>query len=271
MPTKIEWTDEAWNPVTGCTKVSAGCTNCYAEAMSKRLQAMGLQKYRNGFRVTTHPDALEQPLRWRKPRRVFVCSMGDLFHEDVPDDFINQVIDVMGYEKKTARHTFLVLTKRVDRMVNLLKGIGPRPKPEWISWRAPDETPNIIWGVSVEDQNTADERIPILLQAPAARRFVSVEPQLAPVDLTCITPIRVDRGLYGQNVLDQKYQSIDWVICGCESGPNRRPFDNDWARSLRDQCQSANVPFFFKQGRDEKNRVVHMPELDGRVWDQMPE
>jgi len=225
MSTKIEWTEETWNPVTGCTKVSPGCANCYAERMAKRLAGRNGYPADEPFRVTLHPDRMDQPLRWKKPRRVFVCSMGDLFHDDVPGEFLALAFDKM---RRTPQHTYQVLTKRAVDM--------------W-EWCRFDYAPANVWlGVTAEDQRHADERIPLLLQTPAAVRFVSVEPMLEALDLWqylgCAT-----------NPIGPAYggQGIDWVIIGCESGPNRRPMDLDWAQSLVAQCRAAQVSVFVKQ------------------------
>lgn len=228
----IEWTDATWNPVTGCTKVSPGCKNCYAERLAHRLQAMGVGRYRDGFAVTLHPDLLTVPHAWRRPRHVFVNSMSDLFHEAVPDEFIRKVFDTMA---ATPRHVFQILTKRAERLADLA------PRLPW---------PSNVWqGVSVEtDAYTG--RIEQLRRVPAAVRFLSIEPLLGPID---------------HLVLD----GISWVIVGGESGPRHRPVEAEWVRSLRDQCRRAGVPFFFKQwgGRTPK---AGGRELDGRHWDQMP-
>lgn len=246
--TKIEWTDRAWNPVTGCTKVSPGCANCYAESVAGRLGRMsaanGYKRPPRHFDVTPHPDRLEVPYAWKTPKRVFVCSMGDLFHEGVPDEFIHRVYQVMH---QCPQHTFQVLTKRPQRMLDIAS----------YYCRAPGiiNSSNIWFGVSVEDQQRADERIPLLLQMPPAPRFVSCEPLLGPVEIN-------KRWLTGA-------PRVDWVIAGCESGPNRRPADADWFRSLRDQCAAAGVPFFLKQ-MDVEGRVVKMPKLDGVVHDAIP-
>lgn len=224
----IEWTDQTWNPTVGCTKVSPGCKNCYAEKMHARLTAMGQAKYAEPFSVVKPwPDALDAPLHWRKPRRVFVNSMSDLFHPDVPVEYIARVFDVM---EKAKQHTFQVLTKRADRMAEFVGVIG--------SFAGKDTTPPNVWlGVSVEDQDRADERIPHLLATPSAVRFLSCEPLLDGIDL-------LDAG--GTSWVGYR-NSIKWVICGAESGPGARPMDLDWARHLLDQCAEAGVPFFMKQ------------------------
>lgn len=233
---KIEWTDRTWNPVTGCTKVSQGCKNCYAERMYERFNGHGSFK-----KVLTHPERLQQPLKWKKPSKIFVNSMSDLFHEDVPFDFINSVFAIMSC--KAAQHTYQVLTKRPERLLEYLKrfkesGINPH-------WKKFSE--NIWLGVSVEDQATANERIPLLLQVPAVVRFLSCEPLLGPVDIEAIPTPRIEsRNLKGEFALT-KTGYLNWIICGGESGPGARPMHPDWARSLREQCAAAGVPFFFKQ------------------------
>ncbi len=228
----IEWTESTWNPVTGCTKISAGCANCYAERMARRLKAMGQPNYRNGFRVTIHPHALELPLSWRKPQVIFVNSMSDLFHKDVPPSFIEQVFDVM---RRARRHRFQVLTKRSQRLAELAPSL---PWPE-----------NVWMGVTVESAEWLG-RISDLRDIPAAVRFLSLEPLLGPLPGMDLT-------------------GIDWVIVGGESGPGARAMDPEWVKGLRDQCVSAGVPFFFKQwGGVHKKRNGRL--LDGRNWDQMP-
>jgi len=223
MPSKIEWTDETWNPITGCTKISAGCKNCYAERMARRLAGRyGYPEYPDHFKVTLHPDRLEEPLHWRKPRMVFVCSMSDLFHEDVPSEFIKR--DVWNVMVDAKQHVFQILTKRPARMLQLWRNHTPWPE-------------NIWCGVTAENQVTADERIPLLLQVPAAVRFVSCEPLLGAVDL---------RWYLGTGeLLSQNY--LDWVIIGSESGPRRRNCDLDWVRSLTKQCLAGRVSVFVKQ------------------------
>jgi len=296
VTTKIEWvrnTDgtqgETWNPVSGCTKVSEGCRNCYAERMAKRLAGRcGYPAAPNQFDVTLHPDKLDLPLRWRKPRMVFVVSMGDLFHEDVPFDFIEQIYGVMAEAKQ---HTFQVLTKRPGRAAEFLLNCI-LPSPHYLNavdvpliWK------NVWLGTSVENQATADERIPLLLQTPAAVRFVSAEPLLEEIDLTHLyghisfgdrVDLTVDAlsGKYVPAWAGRKAKpdtllskidvgKLDWVICGTESGPGARPWDWDWIRNLRDQCQVARVPFFLKQVTVDGKKVP-LPELDGRTWSEMP-
>lgn len=271
---RIAWTDATWNPVTGCTKVSAGCRNCYAERDWVRLVHLPAYAGRAFTDVACHPERLDQPLRWTKPRKIFVNSMSDLFHPDVPDEFIDRVFAVMAL---APHHAFQVLTKRPARMREYLSrpavevrvglavmamcmdsvartkgksklGAGVLLKSGDINpgGLATWPLPNVWLGVSVEDQSVADERIPLLLQTPAAVRWISAEPLLAPVDL------RLDR-LSAWNELaaanDQPWaaSSVDWVVVGGESGSNARPMRTDWARLLRDQCQAHDVPFFFKQ------------------------
>jgi len=243
MPTKIEWATETWNPITGCTPISEGCKNCYAKRMAQRLAGRFGYPADDPFRVTLHPDKLDQPLRWKKPRRVFVCSMGDLFHEDVLEEWIDQVYEVIA---NTPQHTFQILTKRPERMARYIRIMSAA-------------LPNVWLGVTAENQEQADKRIPVLLQIPAAVRFVSVEPMLEAVVIG--------------DLLGDAYSSmhggfapgIDWVICGAETGSGARPMELDWARDLRDQCVSAEVPFFFK--RDSNGNR----ELDGQLWEQYPE
>ena len=250
--TKIEWATQVWNPVTGCSKISEGCANCYAEPFAKRLQNHPnfdiKYKYRDGFKPTTHPEVLNQPYEWKKPQRVFVCQMGDLFHDDVPNDFLIRVWSVMV---NNPIHTFLLLTKRPE---NALKFYNLYTE----SWRS-----NNIWiGVTAENQREADKRIPILLQIPAAIRFVSVEPMLSEID---IKPY---------------INALDWVICGGETGRKARPLHPSWVRSLRDRCYVAQVPFFFKQwgefdySKGFAERVGKRQSgsmLDGKEWKQFPD
>jgi protein gp37 len=230
--TGIEWTDATWNPVTGCTKVSPGCTNCYAERLAFRLQAMGNRRYQAGFAVTLHPDHVTLPLRWRRPRRIFVNSMSDLFHDAVPDQFIRRVFEVM---KCADWHTFQVLTKRSRRLATLAAHLP---------W------PSNIWqGVSVESARYTS-RVHDLQAVPAAVRFLSVEPLLGPIPSLPLA-------------------GIDWVIVGGESGGGRRAMAPEWARQIRDQCRLAGVPFFFKQWGGRTPRSGGRM-LDGRTWDETP-
>ena len=231
-PSRIEWTESTWNPVTGCTKISAGCAHCYAERMAKRLLAMGQPNYRNGFEVTCHPQALEMPLRWKKSKMIFVNSMSDLFHKKVPIRFIEEIFFTMN---EARWHTFQILTKRADRLVQLSSRF------KW--------TPNIWMGVTVENADHVD-RIDCLREIPAAVRFLSLEPLLGPLPELNLT-------------------NIDWVIVGGESGPGARPMDPAWALDLRDQCLNAGVAFFFKQwGGVRKKKAGRL--LEKRTWDQMP-
>ena len=233
---KIEWTDATWNPVTGCSKVSAGCKNCYAEGVAKRFWAD--RKFTD---IETHFEILGKPLNWRNPKRIFVNSMSDLFHERVPFKFIDDVFTTMYLAK---HHTFQILTKRPERMLEYIQGrtfqaMSAAGKPALV-------LPNVWLGVSVEDQESADERIPLLIQTPAAVRFLSAEPLLGKLDingyLKCKLPGVDMKKLYPANEA-----GIGWVICGGESGAAARPFDIRWGHFLRDQCQAAGVPFFMKQ------------------------
>lgn len=229
---KIEWTKSTWNPLTGCTKISPGCKNCYAERMAKRLQAMGVDKYRNGFILSVHEDVLNEPLTWLKPQTIFVNSMSDLFHKDVPIEFIQKIFDVM---RRAHWHQFQILTKRPERLLEL---------DDQIDW------PKNVWmGVSVENDSYL-QRIDILRNTHAAIKFLSLEPLLGPL----------------QNI---NLEGIDWVIVGGESGPYSRPIQPEWVRNIRDQCTQAHVPFFFKQwGGTNKKKSGRL--LDYRTWDELP-
>ena len=213
--TSIEWTDATWNPVTGCTKISAGCDNCYAERFSERFRGVPGHPFENGFDLTLRPERLEQPLHWRRPRMIFVNSMSDLFHKDVPKEFIGRVFDTM---EKADWHTFQVLTKRSSLMRDFLKRSLRR---------AHRARPICGVGVSVED-GTKLSRVRHLQQAPAGVRFLSIEPLIGPIGKFDLA-------------------GIDWVIVGGESGPNARPMEHAWVRSIRDQCKAEGVAFFFKQ------------------------
>lgn len=328
----IEWTDATWNPVRGCSRVSPGCENCYAERVAARFSGGGQPYHGLAFmklktigeddtsartvprwtgRVRLVPEHLADPLKWRRPRRIFVNSMSDLFHENLSDDEIAAVFGVMA---AAPLHTFQVLTKRAERMhawfhlwasglkVPDWEANGWQPQA-WVCWdrtrtAAPlirssawDATfmevahavrwplPNVWLGVSVEDQQRADERIPLLLKTPAAVRFVSAEPLLGPVDLRNIGarsgPVKIDAltGCWSvPSNLDghaRQEPRISWVIAGAESGPGARPMDLQWARALRDQCVAAGVPYFFKQDA-ERGKKRPLPVLDGRQWAEFP-
>jgi protein gp37 len=243
--TKIEWAEKVWNPVTGCTKISLGCKNCYAERMSKRLAGRCGYPKDNPFAVTLHPDKLDEPMKWKKPKRIFVCSMGDLFHEEVPFEFIHQIWDGM---KACPQHVFLVLTKRPERMEEVLGRIYRLER-----FGAAKGFWNHVWlGVTAENQDLYDQRVQYLRQIPAAVRFISYEPALGPLVMRKKAADEkeiIQAALMGQ--LDDYSRpvekGIDWVICGGESGPGARPMHPDWVRGLRDQCVAAGVPFFFKQ------------------------
>ncbi len=281
--TKIEWAEKVWNPVTGCTPVSAGCERCYAKRMANRLRGRCGYPADDPFRVTVHPEKLGEPMRWRKPRRVFVCSMGDLFHEDVTDATIATVWAVMQVR---TQHTFCVLTKRPGRMRDLVGTLPPLMEkfaPNSLKQAAectfgPWPLPNVCLGVSAEDQATADARIPILLQTPAAVRFVSVEPMLGPVDLIGYFPHCLENHPFPSlcREPDHERTGLNWVICGGETGSGARPMDPDWSRSLRDQCAAAGVPFFFKgrgwAGYGKRARAGWLyRRIDDRTWDEFPQ
>jgi protein gp37 len=235
--TTIEWTDATWNPVTGCTKISAGCDHCYAERFSERFRGSSGHPFEMGFDLTLRPERLDQPLRWRAPRMIFVNSMSDLFHKEVPREFIGRVCDTM---ERANWHTFQVLTKRSSLMRNFLRR------------RYADERgPLHMWfGVSVED-GSKKSRIRHLQEAPAGVRFLSIEPLIGPIG-------NVDLA------------GIDWVIVGGESGPGARPMDPEWAREVRDQCLDSGVPFFFKQWGGLRPKSGGR-ELDGLEWSQFPD
>lgn len=255
---KIEWTDQTWNPIIGCTKISHGCNNCYAETMAKRLSGIKTTAYYKNV-IFQHPLAvnygkwngqthfaesqLKKPLKWKKPRMIFVSSMGDLFHESVSFMDIRKVYDVI---RKCPQHTFQILTKRPERM-----------KDFYLEYYGFQNESNIWLGVTAENQELANKRIPILLQIPAKVHFVSVEPMLSAVDLS----------LWFYSIfLQLPYNDIiDWVICGGESGSNARPINPDWVRNLRDQCQELSVPFFFKQWGNKKSGCL----LDGKEYKEL--
>lgn len=299
----IEWTDATWNPTTGCTKVSEGCRNCYALKFAERFRGTPGHYFEHGFDVMLRHDKLELPLMWKKPKKVFVNSMSDLFHEQVPDEFIEQVFAVMS---ATPQHTYQILTKRPKRMLEwfthnraiFVAGAAHQMghRPPQVTWDEWWPLANVWLGVSVENQQTADERIPLLLQTPAAVRFLSCEPLLGPVSLAGF-----DGKIYRPWLDSIAWRvDIDWVIAGGESGPNARPMHPDWVRSLRDECTSAGVAFFFKQWGEwlpnaqdydanpgdfdyERKHIMvgDIPmcragkkkagrKIDGRTWDEFP-
>jgi len=222
IKSSIEWTESTWNPVTGCTKISEGCAHCYAERMARRLKAMGQKNYVNGFKVTLHPHALNLPMKWKKPQTIFVNSMSDLFHDDIPLDFIRQVFEVMG---QAYWHRFQVLTKRAERLAEFA---------DLLNW------PENVWmGVTVEKRPNLN-RIDYLRKISATVRFLSLEPLLGPLP-------------------NMDLSNIDWVIVGGESGPSARPMDEKWVLNIQKQCRKADVSFFFKQwgGVNKKRSVVY--------------
>lgn len=233
LKSAIEWTESTWNPVTGCTKVSPGCKFCYAERMAERLQAMGQANYRNGFQLTLQPQMLELPLSWKRPQTIFVNSMSDLFHKNVPLDYIQRVFDVM---RQAHWHRFQVLTKRADRLAAL---------DSFVSW-----PPNVWMGVSVESSDQVD-RIDHLRAISANVKFLSLEPLLGPLP-------------------NLNLERVDWVIVGGESGPKARPVQEEWILEILAQCRQAEVAFFFKQwGGRRKKEAGRL--LQGRTWDEMPQ
>jgi protein gp37 len=228
----IEWTDATWNPVTGCTRVSAGCQHCYAETFAERWRGIPNHPYEQGFDLRLWPDRLDQPLKWKRPKTIFVNSMSDLFHEKIPVDYLHQVFEVM---QKADWHIFQILTKRHERLSQLAEDL---PWP-----------PNVWMGVTIEDERFVD-RADHLREVPAAVRFISAEPLLGPLD-----GLRLD--------------GIDWLIAGGESGPRHRPVEKTWLLELRDRCLHAGVAFFFKQWGGHRPKSGGR-ELDGRTWDEMP-
>ena len=235
--TRIEWTDATWNPIRGCTKISPGCAHCYAETFAERFRGVAGHPYEQGFDLRLVPNKLSDPLKWRTPKRVFVNSMSDLFHQDVPETYIQEVVSVM---LKAEWHTYQVLTKRSSRMRHLLE----------TSLHRAASVPQIWWGVSVENRRDGLQRIADLCQAPAKTRFLSIEPLLEDLGALDLT-------------------GIHWVIVGGESGPGARPMEKEWIISIRDQCKTAGVPFFFKQWGGTRKRKTGR-SLDGRTYDEMP-
>lgn len=239
--TSIEWTEQTWNPTVGCTRVSPGCAHCYAEAMARRLQAMGVRGYENGFGLTLLPERLQEPLRRTRPTVYFVNSMSDLFHEEIPDLYIRQVFETI---RQAPRHTFQILTKRAERMAEFFQGYGEAPRNAWL-------------GVTVEDRTFGLPRLDWLRRVPAAVRFVSAEPLLEDLDAVDLN-------------------GIQWMIVGGESGPRARPMRQEWVLSLQRQCAKQGVAFFFKQwggwGADGRKRAKKRNGrlLEGRTWDEVP-
>ena len=284
MGNKILWTDKTWNPIVGCSKISPGCKNCYAERMAKRLKAMGRPEYQevvdeNGWTGKTVfvKERLKIPYGWKKAQKIFVGSMTDLFHESVPDEWLNAVFHMI---EENPQHIFQILTKRPENALEYLK----------YKTAGFATLPNLWLGVTAENQEMADKRIPILLQIPSAVRFVSIEPMLGEIDLRAY----IHGGLFADpREIWRFYSPLDWVICGGESGPGARPIQihPEWVRGLRDQCQGAGVPFFFKQwgkwGFAERGEKYHDWRddigfrkigkqkagriLDGRTWDEFPD
>ena len=298
---KIEWTDKTWNPITGCTQISEGCKNCYAKRVAEtRLKGRFGYPQDNSFRPgIIHKDKLLEPLKWKKPCRIFVCSMGDLFHEDVPFSAIDNVFAMAWLMRE---HTFMLLTKRPGRMKDYINRLLAREdsiaetiltkikRMGAFTYSACGHTtwpwPNVWLGTTVELQKY-EYRICELLEIPAAVRYVSIEPMLGPINLRDsnfmkipLAPLdqkyRYDyltgvSGIGNQNKYDHKGKHLDWVICGAESGPGARPMQYKWAVNLKDQCQSTGIPFFYKQGPSDYGiRSVKMPQLHIRVWDQLP-
>lgn len=235
--TKIEVANETWNPVTGCTRISEGCARCYAATMARRLKAMGQLKYANAFTPTWHFSELERPKRWKKPRLIFINSMSDTFHKNVPEPFIDEILNTI---ESCPEHTFQILTKRPERMKAYFE---KRPV-----------LPNLWLGVAAESQQEFLQRAPLLLQTPAALRYVVIEPMLGPVALT--------------PALDASDRNLDWIICGGENGPGARPLSGDWVAELQKQCAKAKIPFFFKQWGGKRRKQP--PEIDGKTYREFP-
>ncbi len=256
--TKIPWATKVWNPTTGCSPVSAGCAHCYAARQAPRLRGRFGYPEGDAFKVTVHPERFDDPFRWTKPERVFVDSMGDLFHDNVPDEALVQIFDkIYLYGGRMRNHVFMILTKRPARAAAFFKRYPAFAYPITECW----------FGVSAENQPTLDDRVRWLLEVPAARRFVSYEPALSRV--TCRwAPWHPLSAVASTNHLDGLRQ-LDWVVAGCETGPGRRSADGEWFRTLKDECVEAGVPFFLKQ-MEVGGQIIKIPELDGRVWTEFP-
>lgn len=275
MSTKIEWTDATWSPITGCTQIATGCKYCYAKEMHRRLQAMGQPKYQHDWsEVHWHPEELEKPLHWRKPRMVFVNSMSDTFHEDVPDEFIASIFGIMA---ATSKHTYQLLTKRPERMRPWFKRIAAGNIPafqnplevcrqfargvtsDYMSTTDAWPLPNVWLGASASTQDDVNRICDVLRLAPAVVRWYSLEPLIAPIPLLPL-------------------DGISWCVVGAESGPHRRECRDEWIIDIIDQCQTAGVPVFVKQSHSYDGKIIKMPWLpksvdgtQGRIWNQMPE
>lgn len=237
-----QWWTRSWNPISGCTPISAGCRNCWARRTANRLQKMGIPKYQNGFAVTFHPEVLEDPRRWTRPQRIFCCDMADIFHADVQNEWLEQIWDMIF---DTPHHQYFILTKRPERIM------------PFKAWMEKSRYRNIVYdniwlGTSVEDQRTAKQRIPELMNEDGLKKFLSIEPLLGPVDLRALFDFYAHR--------------LGWVIAGAETGPGARPMNLDWARAIRDECRPIEIPFFLKAVDARHNRI-----LDGRTWDERPE
>lgn len=253
--TKIQWATKVWNPVTGCTKISEGCKNCYAEKFANRMKSHPnpkiAYKYRYGFEVIHHFDSLKEPYQWKKPQRIFVCSMGDLFHEHV---LFSHIMEIMTVIRENSHHTFMILTKRPEIMVKFFTVYAG-----WLNLK--HHLPNLWLGVTAENQQIADERIPVLLTIPAAIRFVSIEPMLGPIDFSLVSFKKFQKWVNSNQTL----YSLDWVICGGETGNNARAMNYQWVIDLRKECRDAQIPFFFKQwGEYIPWKPVHGENK--RVW-----
>ncbi len=252
---KIEWLKggATWNITSGCNIVSEGCENCWARRMAQRLKGRFGYPADNAFRVVGHQDKLFEPVTWKKPRYVFVSSMGDLFHEEIPDWYLYHVFEVI---REASQHTFLILTKRPLRMATLEHMLGN----QFGAWTWPK---NVWAGVSIEKQYTWEDRINWLLRVPTTMRWVSLEPLLGPIQMEY--DVKMD-----PDALFKNYP-LNWVVCGAETGPDKRQMDLDWVRSIRDQCIEGDIPFFFKARIDpSSDKKISMPEIDGQIWDQMP-
>lgn len=280
MGSKIEWCDETWNYITGCSPVSEGCVHCYARKMAYRMKGRFGYDQDDPFKVTVHNDKIGQPMKWKKPKRIFVSSMGDLFHDDVPFRDIHLVFEIMA---RYSHHTYMILTKRPERMKEFFETKTPNKADLW---------PNVWLGVTAENQERADERIPVLLDIPAAIHFVSIEPILGPADLNKDIGgtlwIGGQRGHGGKHSHDDGKlhhhcdnrckPGLDWVICGGETGQGARPMDIQWARDIKDQCLFAQIPFFFKSTGTatffpcgKKRRIDgKQHSLDGKLYNEFP-